>query len=183
MANAKSLLVPKGMEALYTELAALTDAFCNAHLGEDYGRLARQALAGLCRKRPSPLLKGKHQTWACGVIYAIGQVNFLSDKANKPHMSMAELCGHFGISTSTGNGKAKIISDALNIQIFDNAWMIPSMQAKNPFTWQVMCNGFIVDARTLPLTVQEHCVARGLIPHVVPPTEDLGSLLVVHRNL
>ena len=78
-------------------------------------------------------------------------------------MTMADLCGHFGISTSTGAGKAKIISDALKIQIFDNAWMIPSMQATNPFAWMVMCNGFMVDARKLPVHVQEDCVAKGLI--------------------
>jgi hypothetical protein len=181
MAKAKSLQVPKGMETIYAEFTALTDAFCSAHLDEDYARLARQALAGLCRKRPSPLLKGKPQTWACGVIYAIGQVNFLSDKSVLPYMTMGDLCGHFGISTSTGNGKAKIISDALNIQMFDNAWLTPRMQASNPFAWKVLCNGFIVDARTLPLYVQEDCVARGLIPHVVPPDDELG-LLVVHRN-
>jgi hypothetical protein len=182
MASAKSTQVPKNMAALYAELTTLTDKFCAAHLDEHYALLARQALAALCRKRPSPLLKGKPETWACGVIYAIGQANFLSDKASQPHMNMADLCGHFGISTSTGNGKAKLISSAVGIQMFDNTWLTPAMQAKNPMAWKVMCNGFIVDARQLPVHVQEQCVARGLIPHVVPPAEDLGSLLVVHRN-
>jgi Domain of unknown function (DUF6398) len=128
-------------------------------------------------------LKGKPETWACGVIYALGQANFLSDKASQPHMNMAELCGHFGISTSTGNGKAKLISTALGIQMFDNTWLIPAMQAKNPFAWKVLVNGFMVDARNLPVHLQEVCVSKGLIPHVAPPTEDLGSLLVVHRKV
>ena len=47
---------------------------------------ARRALAALCRKRPSPLVSGKPETWACAVLYALGQVNYLSDKASTPTM-------------------------------------------------------------------------------------------------
>ena len=37
-------------------------------------------LAGrLCPERPSLVTHGRIQSWACGVAYAIGRVNFLSD--------------------------------------------------------------------------------------------------------
>ncbi len=36
--------------------------------------------AALSRKRPSPLSTGRERSWAVGIIYALGQVNFLFDK-------------------------------------------------------------------------------------------------------
>ena len=38
----------------------------------------------LCRKRPSPFASGQPRTWACGIIYVLGQLNFLSDKSSRP---------------------------------------------------------------------------------------------------
>ena len=49
-------------------------------------------------------------------FYALGQVNFLSDKSSTPHMSMQELCAGFGVSPSTGNSKAKAVRTALGIK-------------------------------------------------------------------
>src|SRR5271166_1759665 len=101
MASARSTKVPKGWEAYYSGLTAITDQFCQTHLNEEYAALARAAIAALCRKRPSPLASGNAQTWACAVLYALGQVNFLHDKASSPTMSMADLCALLGIASST----------------------------------------------------------------------------------
>src|SRR4051812_45756618 len=76
-----SMSVPKIMQERYAVVVALTDAFCRDHLDDEYRGLARAMIAALCRKRPSPLTSGQPRTWACGVIYALGQLNFLSDKA------------------------------------------------------------------------------------------------------
>jgi len=70
MANiSKSEQVPKPMQETFNAIVALTDAFCRAHLDEEYAQLARQATAALCRKRPSPLATGNPKTWACGIVY------------------------------------------------------------------------------------------------------------------
>ena len=53
--------------------------------------------AALCRKRPSPVASGQARSWACGIIYALEQVNFLSDKATSPYMTMADVCAAFGV--------------------------------------------------------------------------------------
>src|SRR2546422_121662 len=63
----KSERVPKPMQATFDAIVALSDAFCRAHLDEEYAQLARQATAALCRKRPSPLATGNPKTWACGI--------------------------------------------------------------------------------------------------------------------
>jgi len=57
------------MHATFNAIVALTDAFCRAHLNEEYAQLARQATAALCRKRPSPLATGHLKTWACGIAF------------------------------------------------------------------------------------------------------------------
>jgi hypothetical protein len=65
----------------------LSDKLCLVaeHLNDEYAGLARSAIAALCRKRPSPLASGNLQTWGCAVLYALGQVNFLSDKSTTPY--------------------------------------------------------------------------------------------------
>lgn len=103
----KSLSVPKKMQATYEAIVAVSDEICAKHLNEEYAELARYATAALCRKRPSPLTSGKPKTWACGVVYALGFVNFLSDKSHEPYMTVADLCALFGVATSTGGNKSK----------------------------------------------------------------------------
>ena len=40
--------------------------------------------AALTRKRPSPLESRRARSWAAGIVYALGQVNFLSDDSREP---------------------------------------------------------------------------------------------------
>jgi hypothetical protein len=90
--------VPKGMQATYDAVVRLTDEVCDRHLNAEYRELARAMAAALCRKRPSPLASGQPRTWACAILYELGRVNFLSDRASQPYMTLAELCTAFGVS-------------------------------------------------------------------------------------
>jgi hypothetical protein len=158
--------VPKAMAAHYQALVALTDAFCRRHLNEGYAELAQRAAAALCRKRPSPVLSGQPEGWACGILYALGQVNFLSDKSSTPHMTMQELCAGLGVSASTGNSKAKAVRTALGIKGWDYRWMLPENIASLPIAWMVEVDGFPTDARGLPRPLQIAAYERGLIPYI-----------------
>ena len=100
-----STKVPKAFGETYAAITATTDDVCQAHLNEEYGELARFASAALCRKRPSLLSKGKPQTWACGILYALGRVNFLSDKSHEPSMALGELCDLMATGKSTASAK------------------------------------------------------------------------------
>ena len=57
----------------------ITDRACHDHLDDEYGQIARRLIARLARKRPSPLARGDAGIWAAGVVYAVGQINFLFD--------------------------------------------------------------------------------------------------------
>ena len=86
----KSEKVPRKLQERFDAIVALTDEVCQEHLDEEYAQLARQATAALCRKRPSPLLSGRVSSWACGIVYALGFVNFLSTVRNDFKFRIAE---------------------------------------------------------------------------------------------
>src|SRR5713226_7953353 len=105
--------VPANLAPTYAAVVALTYEFCDRHLTEEYRELARAMTAALCRKRPSPLAKGKTASWACGILYTLGRINFLFDKTQTPHMRADALCQGFGVSQNTASAKAREIEEAL----------------------------------------------------------------------
>jgi hypothetical protein len=162
----RSTSVPKAMQATHDAVVALTDAFCRDHLNDEYRDLARAMTAALCRKRPSPLASGQPRIWACGIIYALGQLNFLSDKASQPHMAMAEVCAAFGVGQSTASAKARIITDALRTHRMDPTWMLRCIVDRNPLVWMAEVDGVLVDLRDMPREVQVVAYEKGMIPYI-----------------
>lgn len=158
--------VPATLREKFDTLALLTDAFCDQHLNAEYKQLIRKALAALSRKRPSPLLKGQDKSWAAGAVHALGMVNFLFDASQTPHCTAADIWAYFGLASSTGQTHSKKIRDALTMGPMDPDWCLPSRMDANPLIWMLEVNGLMVDARHMPLEVQDIAFARGLIPYV-----------------
>jgi len=166
MSKRKSESVPKAVEPFYSAIVSLTDAVCQQHLNNEYAELARRLAATLARKRPSPIIRGKPEIWACAIVYALGTVNFLFDKTQNPHMQADELCTAFGVSQSSAAKKAKQIRDMFNMYQFDPKWCLPSNIDKNPFVWMLQVNGIIVDIRRMPREMQVIAYEKGLIPYI-----------------
>ena len=158
--------IPAALQHRYEEIIALTNKFCKQHLNEEYAEFCRRMVAKLCRKRPSPVITGKANTWACGIIYSLGRVNFLFDKSQTPHMRGDELCQHFDLGPSTGSAKSKAILDILDITVADPKWTLPSRLEGNLAAWLIQINGMIVDVRQMPLEIQEEAFRRGIIPYL-----------------
>jgi hypothetical protein len=77
-------------------------------------------LAGvLARKRPSPLLKGKADSWACGVVRVIAWANSLGDPKQPHQVRVIDIDRGFKVSESTGAAKAKAIRDFLKVLPID----------------------------------------------------------------
>ncbi len=162
----KSEKVPKQMQSIFDAIVELTDKFSKEYLNDEYALLSRYATAALCRKRPSPLVTGYIDTWACAIIYALGQVNFLFDKSQKIYVSANDLCEGFGIAKSTASNKSKTVRDLLRMSQMDPNWCLPSKMDSNPMVWTIMYNGLIIDARVLPRAIQEIAYQKGLIPYI-----------------
>ena len=158
--------VPTALQEKFDTLALATDAFCDQHLNGEYKQLIRLTLAALCRKRPSPLLKGQNNSWAAGAVHALGMVNFLFDDSQTPHCKATDIWTHFCLASSTGQTHSKKIRDALDMRQMDLQWTLPSRMDDNPLIWMLEVNGLIVDVRQLPLEVQDIAYAKGLIPYV-----------------
>ena len=112
--------VAKSMQAIYEAITKLTDVICREHLNEEYRAMAGRMTAAPCRKRPSPLGSGQPRTWACGIVYVIGQINFLTDPSTQPFMTTADLCARFGVDQSTASAKARVITQVLDTKSFSD---------------------------------------------------------------
>jgi hypothetical protein len=152
------------------QVIALTDKVCTDLLDEEYAGLARQVVAKLARKRPSPLLSGRPATWAGGVVWALGQVNFLFDRSTEPYVAHDDLADAFGLSKSTLGQKAKQIRDMLKMTWAEPEFLRAERIDDNPMIWFIEVNGLLFDARQLPVQIQVEAYLKGVIPYV----PDLG---------
>ena len=164
--------VPNVMLPVYEKIVGLTDDVCNRQLNSEYRDLARAMTAALCRKRPSPLTSGQPRTWACGIVYVLGRINFLGDPSFSPYMTTVELCAAFEVGESTVHAKARAIEKALGTRSFDPQWMVRSLTEKSPLVWMAEVNGLLVDLRDMPREVQEIAFEDGLIPYIPADRKD-----------
>ena len=166
------LKIPRGLRPVVEEIVGITDSVCLSVLDEEYADLARRAVAKLARKRPSPLQAGRRATWAAGVVYALGHVNFLSDPASEPCVTADQLSAAFGVATSTMSSKARQVRDLLRISHFSPEFQRADVVAQNPLAWIIEVNGLAVDARHVPPGIQAEAYRRGLIPYIPAPGPD-----------
>jgi len=164
--------VPKTMLPIYEKIVGLTDAVCDRHLDSEYRDLAREMTAALCGKRPSPLASGQPRTWACGIVYVLGRINFLGDKSFPPYMTTPDLCAAFEVGESTVHAKARVIEKGLETGPLDPRWTVTSLLGRNPLVWMVEVDGLLVDLRDMPREVQAIAFAKGLIPYIPADRKD-----------
>lgn len=151
---------------VYLELVSLMDEFCNERLNLEYQQLCREMAISICQPE-SPVLRGKRASWASGIVYTVGWVNFLGDPSQEPHVRSEEIADWFGVSTGTMLSKAKAIREGLGLIPLDPDFTLPSRIEENPLLWMVQLkNGLIVDIRHAPREAQVAAYERGLIPYI-----------------
>lgn len=158
--------VPTAIKPYYSVITELTDDVCTNHLNEEYAELARRLTAALARKRPSLIVKGRPEIWACAIVYALGTVNYLFDKSQSPYLPVHELCGLFGVSYRTGESKARTVREIMDMYPLDPEWCLPSRLADNPMVWMLEYDGCIIDIRQAPRELQVLAYEAGLIPFI-----------------
>lgn len=166
MADLGDLRILAAMMPVAEQVITLTDKVCADLLDEEYTALARQVVAKLARKRPSPLQSGRAATWAGGVVWALGQVNFLFDRSTEPYASHDGLADAFGLSKSTLGQKAKQIRDMLKMTWATPEFLRAERIDDNPMIWYIEVNGLAFDARKLPIEIQVEAYLKGIIPYI-----------------
>lgn len=129
--------IPSAMRDRAQAIIDITDRVCHEHLDDEYGRIARRLIGRLARKRPSPLARGDARIWAAGVDYAIGQINFLFDPAQTPHLTAKQLAEQLGVVPTTMANKAGLINRTLGIGIFEPDLTRIAMLEQHPMAWIV----------------------------------------------
>jgi hypothetical protein len=158
--------IPSAMRDRAEEVIGITDRACHEHLDDEYAQIARLLVARLARKRPSPLARGDVGFWAAGVLYAVGQINFLFDPTQTPHLTAKQLAERLGVGQTTMANKAGLINRTLDIGMFEPDLTREAMLVQHPMAWIVEVDGLLIDARTLPPELQDEARRRGLIPDV-----------------
>jgi Domain of unknown function (DUF6398) len=160
------LRIPHAMRPRAAEILAITDELSADHLDSEYAELCRELIARLARKRPSPLARGETRIWAAGTIYALGQINFLFDRSQHPHLTADQLADLLGVVKTTMANKATAIRRTLDLAYYQPGLTRQELLDDHPLAWIVSVNGVLVDARTLPAELQDEARRRGLIPNI-----------------
>jgi hypothetical protein len=157
--------VPPEFRERFSEIVSLSDDFCDRSLNDEYKQICRKMAASLCQKG-SPVLRGKPASWACGLVYAVGRVNFLTDPSQKPHLKAEEIAKGLGVSPATMYSKSSEIWSGLDLMPFDPDFTVASHIEQNPLIWMLKVNGFMVDIRFAPREAQVVAFEQGLIPYI-----------------
>ncbi len=123
--------IPMHFRERFTDIIEVIDSFCDDHLNEEYKDVCHELAAHVCQDG-SPLLSGKAKSWAAGVIWAIGRVNFLSDRSFEPHMTQGQFAKAIGVSQTTVSAKCREIWDGMELMQLDPGFTVASRKDANP---------------------------------------------------
>ena len=102
------------VEPALAPVAEIIGTFCGRHLNAEYTPLGGKALWALAARLPAgELARGKPGAWAAGIIYAVGQRNFLGDPSSLPHLRSEEILPGCGVSVATMHNRARVVRDVL----------------------------------------------------------------------
>lgn len=154
------------MRPYVDQILAVTGPVCEQRLDLEYAELCFRVIGKLARKRPSPLARGNHRIWAAGVVYAVGQLNFIFDPAQHPHTTADQLSDWLEVKKTTMANKAAMIRRTMGLTHYEPEFMRQDLIDSHPFTWMLEIDGLPVDARHLPRDLQHEAFILGLIPQI-----------------
>jgi hypothetical protein len=157
--------VPPQYADRFREIITRTDRVCDTRLNTEYKALCSKVAVTICQKG-SPVLGGKPEGWVAGIVYALGQVNFLTDPNQQPHLTAADIVAACQVSQATMMNRARELREALDLMPLDPHWCLPSLMEGNPLVWMLEVNGFVIDIRHSPRDVQVAAFEQGLIPYI-----------------
>ena len=115
--------MPNAVRPYADRIVAVTDAVCLEHLDVEYADLCRRVVGRLGRKRPSPLTRGDLGIWAAGVVYAVGQLNFVFDPQQTPHATADQLSGWLGREEDHDGEQGQVDPRHAGLSHFDSEFM------------------------------------------------------------
>jgi Domain of unknown function (DUF6398) len=78
------------------------------------------------------------RVWAAGALYALGQINFLFDRSQQPHLTPDQLAGQLGVVKTTMANKATTIRRTLDLGYYESGLTRQSLYDDPPLVWIVL---------------------------------------------
>lgn len=97
----------------------MVSKFSDEYLDDELKALNLKLLDRLSDTPDVSLNRGKPENWACAIIMAVGQLNFLFDLAIKPYITQDMLCGYFKSNRQSVTVRARDIRRLLKLKLGD----------------------------------------------------------------
>lgn len=107
------------MDENYEKIIRLITEFSDKFLDGEYEALSVKLACRLKDTQKDIFDKGRPEEWACGIIYAIGQLNFLFDYSFDPFVPQEDLCYYFSAKRQKMSLKSRDIRRMLQLKLGD----------------------------------------------------------------
>ena len=101
------------------EVTELVNSFCDDYLNDEFRAFCLKLVFKLSQNPDVSLKRGKAEGWAGGVIYVIGQLNFLFDPITEYYIPNDLVASYFDITKQTLWNRARDIRRLLNLKLGD----------------------------------------------------------------
>lgn len=167
--------VPADLQPRFREIVGIIDEFCDRRLNDEYRTVCRRMLACYCQPETG-IERGKPASWAAGILYEAGQLNFLTDPSFEPHVRSDEIASGCGVSPATMQNKARSIRAVLNTTRLDSGFLVDSVQSALSANRLIeLPGGVLVDPTRLPEALGEKLREAGLVDEAGRPPAASGS--------
>lgn len=99
------------------EIIQMIGEFCDECLDDEFKDLSVRLAYRLADTEGVSFDSDKAENWACGIIYAVGQLNFLFERVFEPYIDRDELCYYFSTKRTKINNKARDIRRLLDLKL------------------------------------------------------------------
>ncbi|MBX3375048.1 MAG: hypothetical protein KF817_14550 [Phycisphaeraceae bacterium] len=154
-----------------SNVIACIAGFCHEELDEEYLEVALRLARTLERIDPA-LRRGRPESWAAGIIHAVGWVNLLTDPATSPYLTSREIATSLGVSETTMHEKSRRIRQRLDLVPLSPPWCLPSLFQEAMDVWA---------SRAASMVYGEPAQAMSGFPHDMPITVWLSSSPWMHE--
>jgi hypothetical protein len=170
-----------GMLTRASSILTLTDEFCHEFLNDDFAQLVQKATYLLCQRHPSLISGGQMDSWAAGIVHAIGSINFIFDPSQTPHVPAAQLYKWFSVSSATGQNKSKLVRELLKMHQATADWCVPQRLDQDPLFWVISMDDIVLDVRDASRDIQSEAFFKGLVPYI-PGEKDKNKAIAALAN-
>jgi len=101
------------------DVIELVNRFSDDYLNDEFRDLCINLVFKLSQNPNVSLNRGKTEAWASGIIYVIGQLNFLFDPITEYYLSNDLVSSYFNVSKQTVWNKSRDIRRLLNLKLGD----------------------------------------------------------------